>query len=146
MRTTDKDCKNGPGMMSGIVMKYYLAYETKDREVVEALLTTGFLFSSPLDDHISREGYFEKCWPNSVKIRAFHIHKLFEAGSESFVLYDGELYNGVKFHNTEFIRFEGDKIAEIEVFFGSIPGDVKEFWDNKDQKALSGKKKPGAGL
>lgn len=45
-----------------LVKKIFLAYETKNREQAENLLTSNFTFTSPLDDHIDRETYFKKCW------------------------------------------------------------------------------------
>ena len=42
----------------------FTAYETKDRPALEALLAADFTFTSPLDDCIDRDAYFERCWPN----------------------------------------------------------------------------------
>src|SRR5262245_60274246 len=50
---------------AGIVRACFTAYERKDRALIELLLAPDFTFSSPLDDCISRERYFERCWPNS---------------------------------------------------------------------------------
>ena len=73
--------------VSNLVRKYYEAYERKERKVVEDLLTDDFTFTSPYDDHIDRAAYFEKCWPNSADIRAFHIESLLEDGREALVRY-----------------------------------------------------------
>jgi ketosteroid isomerase-like protein len=109
------------GEVSNLVRKYYAAYESKDRKVVEALLSDDFRFTSPYDDHIDRATYFKKCWPNSANIRAFHIETLFENDSEAMVHYELEPTSGDPFRNTEHFRFEGSKIKAIEVFFGSVP-------------------------
>ena len=111
------------GKISDLVRKYYAAYESKDRKVVEALLSDDFRFTSPYDDHIDRATYFKKCWPNSADIRAFHIETLFESDSEAMVHYELEPKSGDPFRNTERFRFEGNKIKAIEVFFGSLPKD-----------------------
>jgi len=102
------------------IRKYYAAYERKDRNAIEPLLTDDFTFSSPHDDHIDKTSYFSKCWPNSERIRAFHIEKLFEQGDEAFVLYELEPVRGAKFRNTEFFRFRGSNIREVQVYFGSV--------------------------
>jgi len=107
-------------ILSDLIRKYYGAYEQKDRKAIEPLLTDDFTFSSPHDDHIDRATYFTRCWPNSERIRAFHIEKLFEEGNEAFVLYELESGTEAKSRNTEFFRIEGDKIREVEVYFGSL--------------------------
>ena len=109
------------GNLSDLVRKYYAAYESKDRKVVEALLSDDFRFTSPYDDHIDRAAYFKKCWPNSANIRAFHIESLFENSGEAMVHYELEPNSGDPFRNTEHFRFERNKIKAIEVFFGSLP-------------------------
>jgi len=111
------------GNVSDLVRKYYAAYESKDRNSVEALLSDDFRFTSPHDDHIDRATYFRKCWPGSENIRAFHIETLFDNGSEAMVHYELEQKAGDPFRNTEHFRFDGNKIKAIEVFFGSLPKD-----------------------
>src|SRR5436305_2813382 len=109
------------GKASDLVRKYYAAYEAKDRKVVEALLSDDFRFTSPYDDHIDRAAYFERCWPNSENIRAFHVETLLADDREALVQYELEPKSGSAFRNTEHFRFDGDKVKEIEVFSGSLP-------------------------
>ena len=104
--------------ISNLVRKCFAAYDAKDRNALEALLSDDFTFSSPLDDNISREEYFERCWPNSEHHRAVHIEKLFAEGSEAFVTYEFERTDGSKVRNTEFFTSDGDKINHIDVYFG----------------------------
>ena len=106
---------------SDLVRKCFSAFESKDRKALQALLSDDFRFTSPLDDYIDKRAYFERCWPFSEKVRAFHILKLFESGSEAFVLYECEPKIGNRFRNTEFFRIEDNKIKEVQVFFGSLP-------------------------
>jgi hypothetical protein len=54
-----------------------------------------------------------------AKIHAIRIEKLFEKGNEAFVRYECELKDGARFRNTEYLRIEGNKIREVEVYFGS---------------------------
>lgn len=105
--------------VSDLVRKCFAAYESKDREAIEALLSEAFTFSSPLDDRISREKYFERCWPNSEHLRAFHLEKLFAEGNEAFVTYEAEQNDGSKFRNTEFFTSDGGKITHVDVYFGT---------------------------
>jgi ketosteroid isomerase-like protein len=104
--------------ISDLVRKCFSAYELKDRRIIEDLLSDDFTFTSPLDDRIDRTEYFKRCWPNSENIRNFQIEKLFENGDEAFVRYECETKTGKKFRNTEWFRFEGGKLQEVQVFFG----------------------------
>lgn len=94
-------------------------YETKDRQAIEKLLSDDFTFTSPYDDHIDRKAYFERCWPNSDRMRSFRVVKLFESGDEAFILYEAEFEGTGGVRNTELFRTKGDKITAIEVYFGA---------------------------
>jgi len=107
--------------ISSLVRKYYGAYEQKNRKIVEDLLTADFKFTSPYDDRIDRTTYFEKCWPNSDSIRAFHIESLLDDGREALARYTLEMRTGARIRNTERFRFVGTKIDEIDVYFGALP-------------------------
>jgi ketosteroid isomerase-like protein len=101
-----------------IVRSYFSAFQSKDRQAIEELLARDFTFTSPLDDHISRAKYFERCWPYSELSRIFRIVNLFENGNEAFVRYECELTDHGTFRNTEYFRVEAGKIREICVYFG----------------------------
>lgn len=105
-----------------LIRGYYAAYARKDQRVIEFLLADDSTFRSPLDDHINRVTYFRNCWPNCEKIRAYHIERRFAEGHEAFVLYELEPNVGPRFRNTEFFRMKGNKIREVEVYFGSNVG------------------------
>jgi len=70
---------------AAVVRACFTAYERKGRALIESLLAPDFTFSSPFDDHISRERYFERCRPNSEHMGTFEIEKLFVEGDEAFV-------------------------------------------------------------
>jgi hypothetical protein len=111
---------------SDLVRSSFAAYESKDRKALEELLSDDFRFTSPLDDYIDKKVYFERCWPFSDKVRNFHLLKLFDYGSEAFVLYECEPKVGDRFRNTEFFKIEGNKIKEVQVFFGSLPEETQK--------------------
>ena len=104
---------------SEVVLACYAAYENRDRIAIEGLLADGFTFTSPIDDHIGRDLYMRRCWPNSEHLRKFHITHLFAKGDEVFVRYKCETVTGEEFQNTEFFVVEGERIRSVEVFFGS---------------------------
>lgn len=135
-----------------LVRKCYQAYEDKDRAAIEAILADDFTFSSPLDDNIDRQKYFERCWPNSGNHVHFKIKHMTEADGRVFVTYTCERRDGTRFSNTESFTFNADgKIRHVDVFFGreenapSHDESIRTVLDqmatacrNKDTKALSG--------
>ncbi len=114
---------------SEIIRACYGAYMSRDRKVVEDILSDDFTFTSPYDDAIDKATYFELCWPNSELFESFDIERIFEKGSEAFVLYKIVTKDGKSFRNTEFLSFDGDQISRVNVYFGATYRDgafVKE--------------------
>ena len=106
--------------VSDIVRKYFSDYLARDKQAVGELLTDDFTFHSPHDPHLDKAGYFEKCWANGDNYRAVRIEKLFVEGTEAFVRYECETKAATTSRTTEFFRIEGDRIREIEVYYGSL--------------------------
>jgi ketosteroid isomerase-like protein len=96
----------------------YRAYESGDRELIESLLADDLVFYSPPDPGIDREQYFERCWPNAGMIDSFEFVRLIEAGDEVVVTYESTKTDGKRFRNTEVLTFDGDRIRQVEVYFG----------------------------
>ncbi len=101
-----------------IVRDCYAAYESGDRQMIEQHLGPDFTFYSPADVGIDRARYFERCWPNSGHIDAFEFKRLFESGDEAIVTYECTRDDGTRFCNTEILTFDGDKVTQVEVYFG----------------------------
>ena len=106
---------------SDLIRRYFSAYENKDRQAVESLLSHDFVFTSPYDYRIDRETYFKRCWPYSEQSPTYEIEKMLEKDNEAFILYDCKTKTGGRSRNTEFFTVEGNKIREVEVYFGSAP-------------------------
>lgn len=96
----------------------YRAYETGDRELIEGLIADDFRFHAPPDPELDRDAYFERCWPNADLIESYEIVRLLEHDDEVVVTYEATKAGGKRFRNTEVLHFEGDRIAEVEVYFG----------------------------
>jgi ketosteroid isomerase-like protein len=97
----------------------YRAYETRDRELIEALIAPEFTFHSPADEAgLDRAGYFERCWPNAGNLAEFDFVRLIEDGDEVVVTYEATRTDGSRFRNTEVLTFAGDKQVRAEVYFG----------------------------
>ena len=107
-------------IMEEIIRRCYSAYEKKDRAALDCLLTQDFTFTSPVDDNISREVYFSRCWPNSEHIEHFEIKTLLTNGNEALVVYECQPSDGrARFRNTECFKMRGDKIQHVDVYFGA---------------------------
>lgn len=102
-----------------LIRACFRAYETKDRSALESLLADDLTFSSPVDDNIDRETYFQRCWPNSEHLKSFEIEKILMEGNEAIVRYKATTHDGQSFRNVECFTIADDKICRIEVYFGS---------------------------
>ena len=61
-----------------------------------------------------------RCWRNSEWIERHDLETNVRAtANEAFVTYRCVAKGGKSFRNTEFFRFEGDKIKSIDVYFGA---------------------------
>ena len=104
---------------AGAIRDYYRAYEADDRDAVERLLTGDFTFTSPQDDRIDRQAFFERCFPTADRIsRQDLIHVVRAGHRDVFVLYEYDLVSGGTFRNAEVISVVGERIVEVQVFFG----------------------------
>ena len=100
------------------VKEWYIAWETKDWNLLERILADGFTFSSPLDDHIDVKHVKERCWPNAYNIKRFDVDKVVVNGDDVFVISDGWTTAGKLFRNCDYFRVKDGKIREYECFFG----------------------------
>lgn len=100
------------------VRQLYRAFIDQRPDLARPLLADDFTFSSPRDDRIDRETYFERCWPAEKLFRAFHVEHLVADSDTVLLGYRAEKTDGGSFRNIETIRFDGEKIAEVTVYFG----------------------------
>jgi ketosteroid isomerase-like protein len=101
-----------------LAQESYRAFARGDRDAIEGLLADELTFSSPPDPELDREGFFERCWPNSGNLDGFDFVRLVESGDEVIVTYEATRADGTRFRNTEVLTFEGDQIVRQEVYFG----------------------------
>ncbi|MBC7956175.1 MAG: nuclear transport factor 2 family protein [Cytophagales bacterium] len=108
-----------------VVRNCYDAYNKRDRAGLEAVIADDFHFTSPLDNQINRQTYFEICWPNSETIIVLTLQHVAVIGDKAFVTYEGLKRDGQRFRNTELLTVKDGKISEVEVYFGwNVPHDV----------------------
>jgi ketosteroid isomerase-like protein len=102
-----------------IVRASFDAYLAQDRDTAERLIAQDLVFTSPLDDHIDKTAYLERCFPTADRLISQEILELAGAGEDGvFILYEYELKTGERHRNTEFITVRGGQLVEIQVFFG----------------------------
>ena len=102
-----------------IVRASFDAYLAQDRDTAERLIAQDLVFTSPLDDHIDKTAYLERCFPTADRLISQEILELVGAGEDGvFILYEYELKTGERHRNAEFITVRGEQLVEIQVFFG----------------------------
>lgn len=102
------------------IERYYRAYRDRDQESLRSLLMPDFHFASSFGEYNERDAMLDEIWPGTGQTWATNL-RIFGQGPEFVVLYEHENAPGVErpaLCMAEYVRFEGDRIAEIEVFFG----------------------------
>lgn len=103
------------------IRTYFDCFKNRDRETLEKILTPNFIHSSPFGYFDNRDKMLDTIWPSVGDRWAIDL-EIFSAGDGYMARYR---------HNVdpqpllaEFIRFEGDRMAEIEVYLGkgAVPG------------------------
>jgi ketosteroid isomerase-like protein len=95
------------------------SYQQQNRESAERLLADRFVFTSPQDDHIDRNAYFERCFPTANRfVRQDLLHVAQADGDDVFVMYEYELQTGELHRNVEVLTVNDGQITEVQVFFG----------------------------
>ncbi|MEQ6901564.1 nuclear transport factor 2 family protein [Nocardioides sp. YIM 152588] len=106
-----------------VVRAQFDAYRRQDRAASEALLARDLTFTSPQDDHIDRDAFFERCFPTADRVSRQELLRVAPAGDEDvFIMYEYDLKTGGTHRNAELITVVGGQIVEIQVFFGGAAG------------------------
>ena len=110
-----------------VVHACFKGYLDKDRPAIEALISDDFHFTSPLDNRINRQTYFERCWPNSANMAAVDFKHVVVKDEKACVTYECRLSDGKRFRNTELFTVRHGKVADVEVYFGwSLPHETTD--------------------
>ncbi len=97
------------------IREYYRCFRERDLETLRGLLTPDFRHVSPFGSYGHRDRMLEEIWPHVGKTWAVDI-EIFGDGPEYMVRYRLEGESAARL--AEYIRLEGDRIAEIEVYPG----------------------------
>lgn len=106
------------------IQSYYRAFRDRDLERVRLLLTPDFHFVSSFGEYRERDAMLDEIWPAVGQAWATNL-RVFGQGPEFVVVYEHELAPGVQrppMRMAEYLRFQGEQIAEIEVFVGRSLG------------------------
>ena len=99
---------------------YYRAYRERDLEGLRALLTPDFHFVSGFGEYRDRDAMLAEIWPAVGQTWAEGL-RVFGDGPEFVVLYEHASVPGAvrpPMRMAEHVRFEGERIARVEVFVG----------------------------
>jgi ketosteroid isomerase-like protein/predicted enzyme related to lactoylglutathione lyase len=102
-----------------VVRALFAAWQTGDREALEAVLADDFRFWSPRDDGLDRAQYFATCWPHHGELTGQELVHVRALDSNVVVAtYEAGTVDGGRFRNTELITVRDGLVVEVEVFFG----------------------------
>lgn len=100
-----------------IIKHYYQAFQDADKEALRATLTVDLNHISDFKIYTNRDDMIEEIWPSVGKTRAVDL-QIFGTYPEYMVRYKVTGAEKPARNMSEYIRFNGDKITEIEVFMG----------------------------
>ena len=102
------------------IERYYRAFRERDRDALRSLLRPDFHFVSGFGEYHDRDAMLDAIWPAVGQTWAKNL-RVFGGGPDFVVLYEHENAPGVPrppMHMAEYLRFEGEQLAGIEVFVG----------------------------
>jgi len=99
------------------IKQYYNAFKEADKEALRETLTEDFKHISSYAVYENRDKMIQDIWPAVGKTWAVNL-EIFGTHPEFMVRYNIEGADQPSQNMAEYIRFEDDKIAEIEVFMG----------------------------
>lgn len=97
------------------IQSYFRCFQERDRAGLERLLTPSLRHVSPFGIYDDRDSMLDEIWPAVGRNWAVDI-RVFANEPEFMVRYRHSGERGGTM--AEYFRFEGDRIAEIEVFVG----------------------------
>ena len=118
IKKIDKHQESTEKSSTELVKSLFQAFQNQDRESIENLLSSDFIFSSPNYKNLNKEQYFAICFPFSEKVKKFKLETILENGNEVFVIYKCSSTDQSDFVNTEYFTVEKGKIKSVIVFFG----------------------------
>ncbi|KIF79250.1 hypothetical protein QR77_28350 [Streptomyces sp. 150FB] len=99
------------------------SYIAQDRDTALRLIADDYAFTSPQDEHIGKDAFFERCFPTTERLRRQKILQVLPtSGDDVFVMYEYELKTGERYRNVEVSTVREGRIRQTQVFFGGRIG------------------------
>ena len=100
-----------------VIRRYYQCYQDRDRETIRELLAPDLHHVSSFAEYRDRDEMLEAIWPAVGQSWAVNL-EIFGKDSEFMVRYQVDARERPSMKMAEYIRFDGDRICEIEVYVG----------------------------
>ena len=108
------------GDNEAIVRAAVEAYRDRRRADNEALIAADFTFTSPMDDAISRDEFYKRCWPPGDDFARMDIERITGDADGAFLTYLITMKkDGAQFRNTEYFGIRDGQIRSVTVYFGA---------------------------
>ena len=107
-----------------VVRELYRCFREQDRAAAELLISPDFRFTSPQDDHLDRDAFFERCFPTIHRFRRYTLlHAVDTDDHHVLSVYEYELADGGgTYRNAELHTVHDGRADEVQVFFGGRVG------------------------
>lgn len=99
------------------IKRYYQCYRDRDMETLRKLLTPDLHHVSSFAEYHDRDKMLEAIWPTVGRSWAVNL-EVFGEGPEFMVRYQVSSEERPSVNMAEYLRFDGDRISEIEVYVG----------------------------
>lgn len=104
------------------IERYYACYRERDREGLQALLAPDMKHLSSFAEYDDRDVMLEAIWPMVGRSWATDLEIFGDGDGDDFMVrYRIESEERPPMTMAEYIRFEGDRIVEIQVYMGREP-------------------------
>jgi hypothetical protein len=107
------------GGTAGIVRGFFEAFRARRRGDAEAMLAADFTFTSPFDDHIDRDAFFDLCWPNGELYADMRIERVTPDSEGAYITYFVTTKAGKQFRNSEYLGVTNGQVHSTDVYFGA---------------------------
>jgi hypothetical protein len=100
-----------------LIERYYQCFRDRDRGALEDLLAPDFHHVSSFGEHFNRDKMLDAIWPAVGHSWARNL-QILGAAPEFMVRFEVESPNHPVRRMAEYVRFDGERITEIEVYIG----------------------------
>jgi ketosteroid isomerase-like protein/predicted enzyme related to lactoylglutathione lyase len=109
-----------------VVRSFVEAFRDRRHDDFDALMAPDFTFTSQYDNHIDREAFYERCWPNGERLDEMRIERITPDSEGAFITYYSTPKTGESFRNTEYLTVSKGKVTSSTVYFGASYSNGKQ--------------------